>query len=308
MRCAPCASVWVRGLRLFLSGFENLKLTKRAKPPETLYHYCPNQAFARIVQNETLRLSDLHYSNDTGEGQLISEVLASALSDIPETAALLQYSQMVHKYLLEDYLALGFCLSEDSDSLVQWREYATSGQGVTIGFDSKKLEELAASASLAQFKVEYSPEVQKEFILNLYKHPRVETLLDTTVEELGEDVSLGKQHIQAALFLEMYSWKKPEFAFESEWRILKMDSVFTDSSTPDEHHTPNRIQISARVNELVHYSDVDFHQYKKGLISEVVLGSQNNTNPSALRMKLFDSGFGSVEVRRSTVPIRLRSS
>jgi hypothetical protein len=96
--------------------------------PGTLYHYCSLDSMGKIIQSNSLHLSNAKYLNDRREfRQILDEILP----------ALERYSsETLTPEALFDYAPFVFCLSEEPDDLYQWRAYGDGGKGVAIGFDS----------------------------------------------------------------------------------------------------------------------------------------------------------------------------
>lgn len=127
---------------------------------DTIYHYCSVDTFFAIIQNSTLRLSDLNKTNDSMEKrwiiQFIDCVLQEELSkfnikiDLEEdywyeegiNNHLQYYNEEMKRVLYNDKPMLITCFSEENDRLSQWRAYGQDGMGVAIGFNYKKIKQL----------------------------------------------------------------------------------------------------------------------------------------------------------------------
>jgi hypothetical protein len=169
----------------------------------TLYHYCGNESFVAIVEGRSLLASELSLSNDHLEGKWVrgvfSEVCQQNIKDKYNFDMLMQHFDLLYKV----FGARGFCLSEESDLLSQWRGYANDGAGISIGFSNEYLEKLTessksvASTAASGFslqKVVYDVDKQKaEMLPNVSRiletldagafRPREGTLLTPTSEE-----------------------------------------------------------------------------------------------------------------------------
>ncbi len=111
---------------------------------DTLYHYCTNDTFLKIIENRSIRLSSLSLSNDAKEGKivacLITEWASRAIHDKSDRQEFLK----AIKHLNDLYDGLGFCLCEDGNLLSQWCRYADDSRGVSIGFSKKYLKMLSS--------------------------------------------------------------------------------------------------------------------------------------------------------------------
>lgn len=113
-----------------------------------LYHYCATETFLSILRHRSIWMSSLNLTNDSTEGKVM-------IRSILRYAALRGVYNGLERWL-EQALGMinagetfGFCLSEQSDLLSQWRGYADDGRGVSIGFRTGYLTD-CANASLRQ--------------------------------------------------------------------------------------------------------------------------------------------------------------
>jgi len=79
-----------------------------------LYHYTSLSTLFKILENDSLQLSNLKFTNDSSEGKILGE---KWLDD--------------NGYKGNDFI---FCITKMKDLLSQWRGYCPDG-GVSIGFD-----------------------------------------------------------------------------------------------------------------------------------------------------------------------------
>lgn len=142
----------------------------------SLYHYTSVDALLSIVQNHTLRATDIRYLNDAAEFKLfLQESLlqaetarqGTALPDRCEPNEVLHNIDYLRFFrsnfwgsvtdLVEslDYLGV-VCFSQAENDLSQWRAYTPLGLGVCIEFDREKLNEHAKSLDCALFECNYS--------------------------------------------------------------------------------------------------------------------------------------------------------
>lgn len=219
--------------------------------PELLYHYCSIETFSKIIQNKTLRLSEIIKSNDSMECQwlekeivppILKRELNSFISSLGVAAdakridaiqeaisklASFPYSASFGK--TDEKLVFAICVSEEPDLLSQWRGYADDGLGVSIGFDINLFKAFYYSTveSFVNFrKVIYARAEQESKI-----EGEVKALVNKVAEEALEQIQ-GKSSFEPNLFISRilqpsYSMlvksiymKNSAFSEEKEWRLF----------------------------------------------------------------------------------------
>ncbi|MDR7029822.1 DUF2971 domain-containing protein [Rhizobium rosettiformans] len=286
---------------------------KSGQSSVTFYHYCSTEAFRSILVNKSIWLSSLISSNDALEGHWMTRIinLVSAEEALKESA-ILELDKMAR--MIEGITdCLGFCLSEDGDTLSQWRGYADDGRGVSIGFNTGFLEELAQTAKAVTFqKVEYNVDAQKARVRQLV--PRMKVLIDrgacdpplpgglltqkTPQEysaEVEEHIAVNNQLFNLLLELS-YSWfafKNPAFREENEWRLAM--------TVLAEHQTEYR----TAAGRLVPYKPISFPpRGDLPAIDEVVLGPKHTTPVRIVESFLRRCGHSGAKVRLSDASYR----
>lgn len=135
-------------------------LPSRLRSPEDqslIYHYCSTETLIAIVQNRTIRFSDINMLNDAEEGRWGYKIFEDAATKVitrkglpPEAAALIEgldvdFMDKIDAVWSTSGLHLSSfvsCFSTDGDSLSQWRAYADDGRGFAIGFRVSELRRL----------------------------------------------------------------------------------------------------------------------------------------------------------------------
>lgn len=286
---------------------------------DALYHYCSTDAFAAIVRGRTIWLSSLSLSNDTMEGRLVNRtIMRLAERDNLDANARerLRGSIAITEGLLD---GLGFCLSEDSDLLSQWRGYADDARGVSIGFSRTYLERLADSSNgritlgFALYKVEYETGIHEAKVEPTYRELRrlidagafklrgVRSLLDTRTEEeiAEEDKQIERAHRTLTLqllelFPRLFELKTSAFKEEREWRLV---SILLRKPSDE-------CLYRAARNRIVPYRAFELSPSEIPAITEVVLGPRHETPTDVVESMLKLAGFGEVKVRRSDATYR----
>lgn len=153
---------------------------------DNIYHYCSIDTFFAIIQNKSLRLSDLNKTNDFMEKRWITQFIDCVLKDELNKANikidleeeywyeeginthLQYYNNEIKNVLYSNKPMLITCFSEEKDRLSQWRAYGQDGMGVAVGFNYKKIKQLQDEKNhISIEKVIYSEIKQKQKLAEL---------------------------------------------------------------------------------------------------------------------------------------------
>ena len=200
----------------------NMKITKLfdgnmlTKP---LYHYTDSTAFHSILKNRTIWLTNYRYLNDPSERNygydLIIEYLDNYLTknEIPKIKEFYNFFSLHHDNISQSferdfYLA---SMTEDGDSLDQWRSYGNDGKGFAIEYTFKQdtlPKEVNINSHIGPIlmKVIYDKEEQLSI---------VEGFVD---EYLNSDVDLFV--FKYILEILCFKFKNFHYRNEKEWRLL----------------------------------------------------------------------------------------
>lgn len=289
-----------------------------------LYHYCPPEAFLSILSKRQFWCSALLLSNDALEGKWLTKIMAEMLAEegVDDQNISLLVDAMDS---FPDFVnMLGFCLSENSDQLSQWRGYANDGKGFAIGFSKVELERYSEKLSNTYIdgrrpktyslkKVIYDLSEQKELLRSSISEIKLlieggafsSGLLITKPVDFDNYENETKKLRVRLLFklLEftpnLFVLKSPGFKEEAEWRLNSSFVRKELSLTGNERqkHAVNEFRISE--NRIVPYRSFSV---PKGFnfITEIVLGPKNTTPTDVVLMLLEHSGFTDIKIRRST--------
>ena len=196
------------------------------------FHYTDYAAFANIVMNKDLWLTDAGFSNDAEElehGRLfIEETLREqarsgqtpSVRRLAKDVADLEAKARERKEPPEAVYVCCFC--EDGDLLGQWRGYAANGGGVAIEIDQNAFSSLAGfdnTLGVMRFwKVFYREDLKKKRVS--------ETLNFWSTQP--EEPNRRAEYAAATLQFFVPTFKHPRFEAEAEWRL-----IFTPEPTPD---------------------------------------------------------------------------
>jgi len=284
-----------------------------------LYHYCPTDAFHSIVENHAVWLSSLSLSNDTMEGKLVASIFARLAKRDGLDHATSQRLQEMLSFFEQIVDGLGFCLSEEGDLLSQWRGYAADATGISIGFSKQYLDLLAEeshgqdTSGFTVMRVQYESQAHETEVgptydeakrlieAGAFKSPEIRHLIDLRTDQEVEQETKETEKARSVLALTMlmlfpklFLLKSPAFREEKEWRLL---SYFVRSAKEvSSYRTLGDRLIPYRSYQLLHL--------ERQPVVEVVLGPKHLTPVRVIEDFLKQSGFGTVQVRRSEASYR----
>lgn len=263
-----------------------------------LWHYCPNEAFQKIVQYEKLRFSDLQMSNDRHEGLMLQKAIEriANMLETPKNQKLIDIYlgfQGQIEWFESKAKGIGFCFSSIENDLGQWILYGDGGHGISFGVDEDIVRSLpdelpndgTIQHGIMLLNVRYRVEELEEKVAVF-----LTSLIGQKPKEIGDRVY---QFIGENLYL----WKPGGFKNEKEVRLMSGYSVGTKPDL-DVHD----IDLNARKDALVAYRDYSLATIKGNFIRKVVLGPKNRANPKVLQHWLERRGFGDVKVSVSDIP------
>lgn len=103
-----------------------------------LYHYCSVDTFKKILENKTLRFSDVMKSNDSKEIVFLWEKYYKQIDSQASNKFAVRGLRFTIEQQLNNTAYLSLCFSKDDDSLHIWNCYGDGG--IAIGFDVDKLK------------------------------------------------------------------------------------------------------------------------------------------------------------------------
>jgi hypothetical protein len=302
----------------------NVILTEisRNHVPEILYHYCSIETFMTIIENKTIRLSNIFKMNDFSEVMYVLEFLGTALNEeykknpfpfnyksIDNSQAFDQIVSDIKKSINEvKYVSYIACFSESEDDLEQWSRYGDAGKGVAIGYDGKILYDIAEHCRLwdVMMKVDYSVENHKKYIKDTIV-PRIFEHIKNAGD--NENVKLGVCSYDgmilscilsdiSAILLSAVKYKHEAYKNEREWRLC-LHSQITQQYYPEdikkysENHqygdvVMNKISFTNKLNTGVSsHIDLSFEKLKNAshIMRKIIIGPKSIINKSDLDLK-----------------------
>lgn len=281
------------------------------EPKDTpiLYHYCDLNTFLAIIQNSTIRFSDINTMNDYGELHWPYQRFIEAIN-IEKTKYPNEFYDELDEIISQTQLKMLpaiSCFSLDGDVLSQWRAYADDGRGVSIGFDGNKIKNLSVKFG----KIVYDKTEQIDYFKSLFaiSYP-IWKAFQSDRKLLGKFIEFVMYHA-----VDMCLMKNPAFAEEKEIRLTRILTPHNDgaywrlsdkggSSTDKASKKPQTIKYRSRNGGLIAYVDLPFSGLGKSVIREVVLGPKSNNNGNEVSMALTSFGFKDFKIIKSNATYR----
>jgi len=245
-----------------------------SKIPPKLYHYCSIESFYKIINSQSIWLSNSSQLNDSKESVWIERYFDSIEEKFSEKKYGNIFEIALQVYEWNKRPPFVFCFSRKKDSLSQWRAYSDDGHGVAIGFSTKILNlsqdfpvrNVSADRSISLNEVEYRFDNQKKIVTNICE--RFIELYENTEYSSNVGYFLGTILVKYSLI-----FKNKSFAAESEWRIIHTPSTEDYSIPSDTEKILSKRSFVLKGNKIVSYYDYSLKdKFKTDLIKEIVLG------------------------------------
>ncbi len=195
------------------------ELTAVAPSGGLIFHYTSQQGLLGIIKDKALWLSSIRHLSDAKEFGYAVELARSKLNHRlqAERGPWNGYYGKVLERLdaidaIQDLVLFVGSFSETADLLSQWRAYAPSGGGFSIGFEHEYLKTMANKQGLRIMKCIY----------DLREH---EAILENLINRAGTLVKNGEcEQAVAGFFVGLLrvapALKDASFYEEREWRVV----------------------------------------------------------------------------------------
>jgi len=287
--------------------------------PSVLYHYTDADGLRGIVTSGELWATDAFYLNDASELRYVFQLVVEELdqierSDSPSPDTVSEVAKMVRlaadialETIHDDIPFFVACFCEKKDLLSQWRGYAKSVGGFSIGFKRRELEAVDEQRDFGRCEFEkvsydvYSQRAQlREQLREAIKR------YELTGESERDRLSLW-QSVMGGYFGEVgfnaVLYKSSGFVEESEWRIVVRARAV-------ELATRSLVHFRTGPMGLIPYVGIDVcgADSRRPLIGEIVVGPTPHPELAerSVRMLLASVGFedDEVTISHSKIPLR----
>ena len=284
-------------------------------PPSTLFHYTTPAGLLGIIENNKLWATHINYLNDATELGYARALVETALARHERTTRSQRVREFVHRArrtfdVSKTMDVFVSCFCEDGDLLSQWRGYAQTGEGYSIGVSAELLGQIGSGLNYFLGQVVYDRAVQESAIDDVLEaccagaHDLTANMSADAASRLVDELC----HVfRRAIWFLMVTFKDAMFKEENEWRAIEI---------MNRSETEQRIRFRSTSSKLIPYVELDFAAMKpispypkldRIPIVEVFHGPTLNPvlSTRALGLLLARHGQGSAEVRGSRIPLRL---
>lgn len=248
--------------------------------PKIVYHYCSLESFKKIIENKTVRLTNITKSNDRAEIKYYYEEFEQILrtsckkfckehvenNDVKELFKNIDYEALMSGAVINDTLVYyAACFSSEADLLSQWRGYADDGVGVAIGFNVESLKKPKETpVDKARFsQISYGIEGEKEKLTQLIenklldakrKHEKYNSIgaYESAISEIVGMMRINAVFYKNILFQEEKEWRFVYYPFGSIFN-LKLNDKYREFSKnrPFYDRMSELMTYEHKVNDLV---------------------------------------------------------
>lgn len=268
---------------------------------QVLYHYTSLNGFQRILETGYLALNDIIKSNDPAEGTYSMQMLQKAYRELYQDgeidndtyrrfhSAYFEFSEDEKAFgrLQHAVLSVSFC--EPKLPLALWRTYGDNGRGVSLGISKERLKTIGEKENFSFQAIAY---LSEEEMLTKYR-AFWKSHIQSQEAELKD--AIEKQ------YLEGYFIKRPENAYEKEWRLVYEGLNFRDYLLIPPK-VPENICAYMRQDDVVFYYTLPVKG--ENLLEYVYTGPQCKIADSEMRCLLAKYGFKNCSVSRDDTIMR----
>jgi len=190
----------------------------QVSPPGLLYHYTDPTGFLGIVGERTIYATDARFLNDRAESTHAFDLLSKGETDAAMLLAIAKLRKGNAVTLHGCYLT---CLSEDCDSLSQWRAYGADALGFAIGLETDAVHQASATA-IPTVDVRY-PLLLRVVYDDAAKAGSLQDVKDLLRYSLVREPTYSDLAFRGAQTLMTFyaiTFKHAAFAEEREWRLV----------------------------------------------------------------------------------------
>ncbi len=275
---------------------------------KSLYHYTSQKGLLGIINDNNLWMTNIFYLNDSEEFTHTTKLIISIVKNhnkeitgkIEAGTSTQRESDLLRKFreierVLNDFISEGlsesyvFSLSNDGDTLNQWRGYCPEEGGFSIGFDYNKLSSIIDTLNNNGNSERY------EIKRCLYEEEEQLKKLESLVDRIDDDLFYKKEFYKQLVTYSSY-FKHESFIKENEYRII----YHGEPPNLEKRYTEGRSMIIPYVNLLP--------PENKDIIlplSDVFVGPTPHNVLSKLSIiSLLDSKGYDIDVKPSEIPYR----
>lgn len=270
-----------------------------------IYQYTDGGGLEGIVKYGKIWATATNYLNDSQElinGLALTHQVCEGISKSNTLSS--EYRQLLKFLGSSSEVSSRFyvsCFSEAFDQLSQWRGYGSGGNGYSVGFRAKDLDNFFYSAGLQMpgvgynglRRVIYDDSAKRSIIQHSIEdyHNKISKIL--TAQERRKHAYLIKMHCFAVLHDIFSIAKHSAFAEEKEVRATFIEFL------------PGYTRVRRRGNDFIPFHEIGLTASKVP-IAQIIVGPTNDfpRTHNAIEALLAENKIGGVEIIHSTAPYR----
>ncbi|MFI3300450.1 MAG: hypothetical protein R3Y28_03420 [Candidatus Gastranaerophilales bacterium] len=260
--------------------------------PGIVYHYCNNNAFTGILENECFWLSSLFYTNDEMESSYFFNLFNNYVQKYQINQEWADFFiKMKNHFRINIDEAFSVSFSNQRDDKNQWILYSDDCQGYSIGIDTTQLTltrglpqrlyaGMVPDCCTAFLKINYDV---------IFHEAQIEKLLTKMFEEKFP-ISDICHFLSKLAFVFKSDWYKTE----NEYRILYtpgMPEVLGDMPGGIDSSNGFISERRKRKNKISDNVSYFCYSFEKSLIKEIGIGPKNNISIEQVKSLLIEMGY-----------------
>lgn len=268
-----------------------------SKATQTLYHYTGVSSLMGMKESNCLWASSAYYLNDAKEITHACEVLESVLrprfifGDMKESENIFlkEFQAWINEFKNPGFNVFVFSLSEESNSLSQWRSYTPHGKGVSIGFSPERLNTITKNSNSILAKCIYDKATQENVMKGLVNKMLNKFRLDFPMENTPKSspprlpYSFFFEKFQSEILQTLVIIKDSAFEEEREWRLISR-------CYPNIPNVPEpEIKFREGASMITPYIELKFGE-SKPVFENIILGPSPHQELSMYALGMFLKG------------------
>lgn len=263
-----------------------------------LYHYCSVSTFRKILENKTLRFSDVMKSNDSLEIRFLWEQYYKQIEKQSTNESAVATLKFIMEQQLENTAFLTLCFSRKQDSLHMWNCYAD--EGINIGFDLGKLKkwiklirlhndtDFPNAASIAELKniKYYNSNKVSEYVENICKDAEFST-------DGFDDIFKQAPFSKSDFFKDEQETRIMIPVFISDFKSNELDYVDKNG------RNISSIKLQSITTEKFQHKMICDIPFDMSMISSITIGPNCSLTKADIAQLLFIDGFNLVDINKS---------
>ena len=236
----------------------------------SIYHYCTVESFKSILENKTIRLSDISKSNDPNEIKFIyNEYIDWIIRKNKNSKNKNIFKKLLkkNKSFSNDIKNVTFfvsCFSKKDDDLHMWNCYGN--KGVCIEFDREKLEE---HIKLFQFNNgTKKPINQSDNKFNQLTMEDVVYCAEKTLDTIFKNNFSGLENIDDSILFELSPICKNKF-FECEKEVRIIYRFIEEKINNLDFKNDLNYLIYKKTNEKVYFKSITTENYLHKMVLDI---------------------------------------